>query len=463
MAIATGKATIPSFSPTDLQTIGGSYLGSHQGTWMKRKTVVVDDPLPFCRTMRRGVFHGDAHYLDGQITTGGEPGSFTTIRLPSGLEVMAALGTDRGLNLTESAPGKAAEQLIRTAGPRLSMFAAPGAVAALSELTRGRHVSIVRRRLNDFLADPQVDESTDRYQLLFNRLDKAVGAPDVEEIGYMRFERLRGLLRMAVPAAQQWLKWAMAGGLVLRGVEANCSNCGQKQWRPLSEAVPALICHGCGRRIENPHGFNHIEYRYRASEILLRAMSHDVLPCVLSMRYVSAVMGGKPSVFGAYPGVEFRRPDSAEVDAEVDVLVILRNGALILGECKTNARGLKPEELEKLWASADQVGARATFAATLDRASDCGAEWRTMEAPGGRPHFALTAEHLFDLECMGPAFGEDLFEWRDDYFPRRNRDIEDATIQDEELVDKRFSDYVERTGKDYEQHVRAPWTRSPDD
>jgi hypothetical protein len=41
---------------------------------MKRKTVVVDDPLPFCHTMRRGVWHGDAHYFDGQITTGGEPG-----------------------------------------------------------------------------------------------------------------------------------------------------------------------------------------------------------------------------------------------------------------------------------------------------------------------------------------------------------------------------------------------------
>src|SRR5277367_110732 len=39
---AAGQATIPAFSPTDLQTIGGSYLGSHQGTWMKRKTVVVD-------------------------------------------------------------------------------------------------------------------------------------------------------------------------------------------------------------------------------------------------------------------------------------------------------------------------------------------------------------------------------------------------------------------------------------
>jgi hypothetical protein len=31
------------------------------------------------------------------------------------------------------------------------------------------------------------------------------------------------------------------------------------------------------------------------------------------------------------------------------------------------------------------------------------------------------------------------------------------------MVDKAFSDYVERAGKDYEQHYRAPWTRSADD
>ena len=182
------------------------------------------------------------------------------------------------------------------------------------------------------------------------------------------------------------------------------------------------------------------------------------------MRYVSSVLGGKQSVFGAYPRVEFRRPDSTTVEAEADVLVILRNGALILGECKTSARGLKPEELEKLWTAADQVGARATFSATLDRAAECGAEWWTLETPGRRPHFALTAEHLFDLDCNGPVFGENLFEWRDDYLPRFSRGPNDATAQDRELlVDKAFSEYIERAGKDNEQPHRAPWTRSPDD
>jgi hypothetical protein len=174
--------------------------------------------------------------------------------------------------------------------------------------------------------------------------------------------------------------------------------------------------------------------------------------------------GGRPTVFGAYPGVEFRKPDSTQVAAEADVLVILRNGELMVGECKTNARGLNQEELEKLWAAADQVGARATFVATLDRASNCGSEWRFTEAPSGRQHFALTAEHLFDLDCGRPAYDEDLFEWRDDYFERFNRDAKAETPEVRQLrLDERFSVSAEQTGKDYEQHLRAQWTRSEDD
>lgn len=460
---AGGKTRIASFSPSDFQVIGGGYLGSHRGTWMKRKTVVVDAPLPPSRTMRRQAHHGDSHYLEGPITTSGHPDGFTTIRMPSGLEVLSALAVDHRLRLTESAPGKAAEHLIRAAGTHLSMFAAPGVVETLSELTRGRNVSIVKRRLNRFLADPQLDESSDRYLVLLDRLDRGLGSPDAEELSYPTFDQIRRLLRMRRDAAQQWVSWAMAGGLVLRGVEANCTRCGHKQWRPLSEAIPSLVCHACGCTIDSPHDYNQINYRYRASELLLRAMSHDVLSHVLAMRYVCHELGGRSFVFGGYPGVEFRKPDNDRVEAEADVIVVLRNGEIVLGECKTNARGLPRDELNKLWGAADRLGARATFAATLDRAANCGQEWRVTEGPTGRPHFALTAEHLFDLHGRVGSH-EDLFAWRADYSPRFNTSPEEITGAELACrIDDEFGAYVERTAIDYDQHTRAPWTRSPND
>jgi hypothetical protein len=455
---SAGRATIPSFSAADAEAIGLSFLGQHQGTWMRLKTTVADDPLPPTRTMRRPYYYGERRYLHGPITTGGQLNETTDIAQPAGMEVLAAIAADTEHTVTESFPGRAAEQIMRAAENRLSMLAAPGVVDAIDALTRGRHVSLVKRRLNDYLDQTDLDESTDRYQLVLDRLDKAVGTQDSEEARYLTFNQLKVKLRTSQRGAQRWLQWATASGLVLRGVEAKCDRCGHKQWRPLAEVVPTLICHGCGQSIDNPHGFNHIEYRYRASESLLRAMSHDVLPSILSIRYIASVLGSRRGlVYGAYPGIEFRQKGSAQVDAEVDVLVILRTGGVILGECKISARGLTPEELDKLWRAADSVGARATFAATLDRASNCGPLWRETAAPNGRPHFALTAEHLFDLEIRGAAAHEDLFEWRDNY-PAMGGIAEPP---DPSAIDKAFSDYVEGSSTNYDQLGRAPWM-SPD-
>jgi hypothetical protein len=91
--------------------------------------------------------------------------------------------------------------------------------------------------------------------------------------------------------------------------------------------------------------------------------------------------------------------------------------------------------------------------AVPDRAASCGPEWQVQSSPNGRPHFALTAEHLFDLDCAGPTAAEDFFEWRDDYPPGPDPDPQGP----EQMVDKEFNDYVERTGADYAQWYRAPW------
>lgn len=178
-----GVATIPDFTSTDVEALGLPLLGSHQGTWMRLKTTVADDPLPLSATMRRPHYYGELRYLDGPITTGGHLNQTTRITQPSGMEVLAALAADARLVTTESAAGRAAEYLIRATAPDLSMLAAPGVVDAINELTRGRHVSLVKRRLNQFLGQDDLDESTDRYQVLFERLDQAVGTPDAAEAG----------------------------------------------------------------------------------------------------------------------------------------------------------------------------------------------------------------------------------------------------------------------------------------
>lgn len=420
-----GSATIPEFTSTDIKELGQSYLGRSEASWLTLTTIVKGHELPPSRTMRRGQHWIDPGYCRGKVLHVGKLHSFTEIFHPSGLEVLRGMASDLSLRAQPSEPGKAAEQLVRATACNISMFASDRVVALISELSRRGHASLVKRRLDQYLAG-SLPEASDRYEELREKLDAAIGDPDLEEVGYMTFNRIRELLGFTKAQAAAWVKWAVECRILVRGFEASCPTCGHHQWRALADSVPELSCHGCGRVISDPFGVDRIEHRYRASETLLRVMNSDGLPPILAMRYISEIL--RDSVFGAYPGVELFEYDSRQPFVEVDCLVLLRNGQWLLGECKTRARGLNERELSKLWESADRVGATATFCATLDRASQCGDLWRVTEDPKGRPHFSLTAEHLYDLQAIGPVHGEDFFGWREEYrsIPQGNGSEDEA-------------------------------------
>ena len=372
-----GRATVSAFSPTDIETLGDSFLGGNNARWMTLTTVVSKNPLPASQTMRR-TRSQEPGYLHGKIVHVGELNGFATLQHPSGLEVLRALAADRSLRARVCNVGQSAENLIRTADAELSMFTYPGVTTLLRELTRP------------------------------------------EEPGYMNFDRMKGLLELGERETAVWTEWAARHRLVLRGVEARCKNCAHAQWRPLADAVPELVCHGCGLIIETPFGSEKIEYQYRASEVLLRAMNHGVLPAVLAIRHISHILDrGDGTVFGAYPGVELLDLDSDAVVAVLDVVIVLASGQWLVGACQADSRGLNETELQKLWTAADRAGAPATFSATLDRSADCSGPWKVTTDPNGRPHFALTAEHLYDLPAPAPvppdaAFGECLLRKTDD-------------------------------------------------
>ncbi|PVX59508.1 hypothetical protein [Rhodococcus globerulus] len=452
-----GKSTVPSVSSTEIDALGQHILGVTH-SWTKLSVTVTDRRLPFSRTMRRDRF-ANGGYLGGYLTGGGRRGEFATVFHPSGLEVLQALFLDHGLDARPSVPGRAAEQLMRAVGGDLDMIASPAVTDAFQQLTRGRSSSVIKRRLGQFLQADKEEQKGDRYQILADRLDAALGTPDSGEIGYKSLTQLQQLMKLKGLETQRWVEWAVRQGLLLRGVEASCSQCTHKQWRPFADTVPALVCHGCGQEIPNPHGNRAIEYKYRAAETLLRAVNDDVLPCILSARHISSVFGpDRGHVFGIYPGIELRELGDATVFAEIDVVVVLSNGNFIFGECKVNARGLTDGELAKLWEAADRVGATATFAATMQPATECGDVWKITEDAKGRPHFALTAEHLYELFPSGPALGEEWFAWRDKYSVPQW--VENAGTEDS--VRSQFAEYLLRIGGDPHRWRRAPWTASSD-
>lgn len=262
-----GKATVSSFSPTDIETLGQSYLGSSHATWLTLTTVVSDNRLPPSPTMRRNRWQKPG-YLSGKVVHVGKLDEFATLRQPSGLEVLRALARDRSLQARVSTPGKAAENLIRAAGGDLSMFVYPSTTSLLEQLARRGHASLVKRRLNQFFAGSDVVPESEKYEVLMARLDEALGAPDVDEIGHMNLSQIRDVLGLSVKPlplkeTAAWIDRAVRRRLILRGVQATCPNCKHIQWRPLADAVPELECHGCGLVIDTPFGSQKIDYQYR--------------------------------------------------------------------------------------------------------------------------------------------------------------------------------------------------------
>ncbi len=384
-----GEAAIASFTPTDIEVLGQHYLGSSNATWLRSTTIISRHRLPPSATMRRGRY-GETGYLHGQLSTVGRLNGFSQICVPSGLEVLRALAADRSLTVRLSEPGVAGEHLVRATSGDLSMLASPGVIELMSNLTRRGHSSLVKRRLDQFLAGSDELTAADKYDALSSRLDEAIGSPELDETTYMNFNRIRGYLRLSKNETSAWIGWALAHRVLLRGIEAICPSCNHTQWRTLKDTVPVLICHGCGREIADPFDAMKIDHQYRASETLLRANQSDALPALLAMRQLAQVLGRRDgSLFGVYPGVELFEAGSQNPSSEIDVLAVLGNGEWIVGECKVRARGLHMQDLEKLWRIADRVGAPATFAVTADRAVDCTAPWKVTEDPNGRPHFSL--------------------------------------------------------------------------
>ncbi|WP_285183410.1 hypothetical protein [Rhodococcus sp. MEB032] len=446
-----GEAMIASFSPTDVEQLGQQYLGSSDATWLRSTTTISNHRLPPSPTMRRGKY-GTQGYLHGQIASVGNLHDFRRISQPTGLEVLRALAADRSLTARPSEPGVAGEHLIRASGGDLSMLASPGAIDLMSNLTRRGHSSLVKRRLDQFLAGTSELENVDKYDTLTAKLDAAIGSPELDETTYMDFSRIKTLLRLPKNETSSWIDWALSHRFIVRGIEATCPSCNHDQWRTLEDAIPVLICHGCGRPIANPFNAIKIDHQYRASETLLRANRSDALPAVLAMHHLSRIFDRRSGhLFGIYPGVELFELGSKNPLAEVDLLVILSNGAWVLGECKARARGLYLRDLEKLWRVADRVGAPATFAVTTEQSAACAAPWKVTEDPNGRPHFALTAEHLYDLHGTGPSYGHEFFEWRDSY-PQLPADA-DA----ENWINKRFGEQVLRQTEDTSKWRRSPW------
>ncbi len=346
----------------------------------------------------------------------GDPGDLSEVRWPTGWSVVEAVARDRGLRVRPSQPGRAAVALIRRLGSSRSLAPLdhPAVRALVYRLGERSGITYFRRKIGEISRDLREasPEMAARADIVEGHLEAISASAFDTERHSMSLSTLVQSGLGSTEEAKDWVRWAEEGGLLIRGAEMKCSLCGHRQWFNLPELAPPLVCHGCGRNDSFAVPLGAIDFRYRASETLLRVVEADALGHVLALRWLESFFGHElrddpAGLYGIHPGVEVLEPNGTVI-GEVDLFLVFSDGAIALGEYKRSGQGLNDAELAKLFRVADAFEASWTFVATHSPAETCPSIWQDCRQNlPDRPHLAIVGEHFQGMPIRFP--GQDPF------------------------------------------------------
>lgn len=365
-----------------------------------------------------GRFPYDGYYYDGgwHLSARRHDSGTRPMRWPSGWTVIRALARDRGLDASPSAAGAAAATFLRQLRGHVAPLLLPELVATLHELAERRGMTWFRARAREIASEVAQADQTARLDRVDERLQSLSLRPFEDEGRELTFATLRRVLGTASQTGA-WLEWALDASILVQGISVSCTHCGATSWRSVNELTPPIVCRGCAAPVRRPLPVNQLEFRFRASEGLLRLVDSDALSHVLALRwwceYFSSAFR-RSYLYGAFPGVEFKRRGSSETIGEADVLLVFTDGSLVAGECKRGPIGLNETELGKLDRLSAALDSSWDFVATIAPGRECSQVWRDLaERDSSRPRLVLTGDQLFDALIMR-QLGADEFAWRGD-------------------------------------------------
>jgi hypothetical protein len=387
---ADGTATVSVWDPTDREIVSGR-PGHAFGLSLRGNIVLPEKRLPAFRTLRGHAFTGGGWIGGGYDFQVHERSETLPVPWPSSWALLRAAAADQGLRVRPSRPGQAAAALLE----RIGSFTAVDALKderILDELDRlgeREGISWFRRRIREIQANlaERSEEAGARSARLEQLVEDLVVPPVDDEQHELEASKLAPIL--GASRARTWLSWAENAGLIVRGARVECRRCGTKSWRPARELAPPVVCGGCGEPISQPFPADQLRFRYRASRLLLEVQAADALPHILCAAWWTRLFE-RGGLVGMYPGVEFLEEGGKSVLGEMDVVLLLLDGTMALGEVKRRPAGLTQKDLDGLDALAER-----TFVATPGWAAEAPEIWRTLrrELPERR-RFALCGEQL---------------------------------------------------------------------
>ncbi len=328
------------------------------------------------------------------------------VRWPAGWTVLEAIARGLDIRVAPSTAGRAAAAFLRhvRSWPGLEILLLPEVQDTLYRLGERAGMTWFRGKLAEIGRSIAGDDK-ERLARLEHKIDEIAIRPTDHDQHTTNFSSLVSLLGRDVATAL--LSWAERHGVVLRGVDVQCEHCSARAWRAMGELAPPMICRGCGRPMHHPFGPAQMTFRYRGAETLLRVLEHDALVHLYAMRYLARLFEGshgRPGlIYGMHPGVDFF-DSSGRCIGEADVVAILHDGSLVIGECKRHGAGLNADEISKLDTLAKRLRSPWTFVATTDAAEDCPAIWaESQRSLPNAPRFCLSATQLFEPSVFWQA------------------------------------------------------------
>jgi hypothetical protein len=431
-----GEARVTCWHASDREVVGKRPRLGGRGS-LPVRFELVGKRLPPIRSLEADEYF-DGYRKGGYVMRNAAPDDIAVVRWPAGWTVLEAAIRDRGLRARPSAAGLAASALLRSINGfgGVRMLLSEPAVAVLHKLGETSGMSWFRRKVNELarsIAEHAGQSTPIEHQLedLKVRLEQMTLLPSEEYRRHITVSDLVPEFQRRKAAAEAWLMWAEAQGLVVRGIVVRCRQCTAKSWRLLGELSPPLLCRGCARVIDQPFPAAAMNFHYRASELLTNALRNDSLGHVFALRYFVELFepaaDGQSLLYGGFPGVEIL-DSGGNVLGETDVLLLLDDGSLVPGEVKRSGAGLNEGELEKLNVLCDALDSPWSFVATLSRASDCPPLWAesAVELPS-RPRFCLSAEHLFERHVVW-LLDENPLAWKE-WTDQEHQDRPKSTIE----------------------------------
>jgi hypothetical protein len=268
--------------------------------------------------------------------------------LPTPWQVIKTLADIGGYNVSLSDKGRIAEQVLNLLGGigYFTILSFPPVYHLLEQMAELNQAREFKSRLRDAFRDI----SKDRTDSIITNIITSISSDRHERV-YKNFGNIKTTLGFKKnKTVELLLSWLIEKKIVFRGIEITCVICYTKQWTSIKEMDAIFRCNACQQEMNIPIGVSTINWSYRINALYARAYDSGIMPHLLTIRGSMDSRKTFPYIIGGiFPGIVLKvKEGSVSLISHIELdIVLIENGKLIIGECKTNFRELTVLEVQR--------------------------------------------------------------------------------------------------------------------